>query len=197
MPNPDRITNKMAYQLKITLRGIRPPIWRRLQVSGDATLHDLHRIIQRAMGWGGGHLHEFQVSGSCFGDPSEEIGSDVRNEKRITLKQLISAEKEKFSYMYDFGDSWDHQIVVEKILPFDKTTEYPVCLAGKRACPPEDCGGPWGYQELLDVLKDPSHPEYEEMRDWFDEDFDPESFSVDHVNVVIRPAPSRKSPTRK
>ncbi len=197
MPNPDRITKQVVYQLKITLRGIRPPIWRRIQVSGESTLYDLHLILQRAMGWGGGHLHEFQVFGTCYGDPSEDLGPDVKNETKISLKRLLTEEKEKFFYLYDFGDSWEHQIVVEKILPLDKNTRYPVCLAGKRACPPEDCGGPWGYQELLDVIKDPSHPEHEEMVDWLDEDFDPEAFSAEHVTARIQPPPTRKSPTEK
>jgi hypothetical protein len=99
---------------------------------------------------------------------------------------LITNEKEKFHYLYDFGDSWEHEILVEKILPLEKGTHYPVCVTGKRACPPEDCGGPYGYEELLEILKDPSHPEYEDRIDWLpEEDFDPETFYVELVNVDL------------
>jgi hypothetical protein len=189
MAKTKSLSKQVAYQLKVTLVGVRPPIWRTIQVPGDATLHDLHYILVGVMGWGGGHLHEFRVFGDCFGDPSHYLGPDVLNEKKHTIKQLVSQVKEKFEYLYDFGDSWEHRIVVEKILPLDPETRYPVCLNGKRACPPEDCGGPWGYQELLDVLKDPSHPDYEEMLDWLDEDFDPEAFDVAYVNRGLQPHP--------
>ena len=179
-------TQQIVYQLKVTLAGIRPPIWRTIQVSGDMTLHDLHKTLVRVMGWHGGHLHEFRVFGDCFGDPSADLGPEVLNETKYTLERLISAEKEKFDYLYDFGDSWEHKIVVEKVLPLNPETKYPIVLKGKRACPPEDCGGPWGYHELLEALKDPSHPEHDEMVDWLDEDFDPEAFDIALVNRLIQ-----------
>lgn len=122
-------------------------------------------VLQTVMGWYGGHLHEFDVFGDSYGDP-EVMEGEVLDERSVTLGKLITAEKEKFHYLYDFGDSWDHEILVEKILPLEKGTHYPVCVTGKRACPPEDCGGAPGYEELLEILKDPSHPEHEDMFDW-------------------------------
>jgi hypothetical protein len=187
MPAKKKQGGNRVYQLKITLKGIRPPIWRRIQVAGDMNLHQLHRTIQSVMGWYGGHLHEFIFFGTSFGDRSVLTDMDILEERKFTLNKLISAEKEKFHYLYDFGDGWDHEVLVEKLLPIDERTKYPVCLKGKRACPPEDCGGPYGYQELLEVLKDPSHPEYGEMRGWLpDEDFDPERFEVEEADAHLR-----------
>lgn len=171
-----------VYQMKVTLKGIRPPIWRRLQVPGDITLERLHRILQEAMGWEGEHLHEFFVHGASYSDPSLLEDLDIMDEKKARLNKLLSQEKEKFVYMYDFGDSWEHEILLEKILPMDPKTTYPICLTGKRACPPEDCGGAWGYEEMLEILKNPEHPEYEDTRDWLDESFDSELCDLQHIN---------------
>jgi hypothetical protein len=172
---------KRVYQLKVTLRDIRPPIWRRIQVGSDTNLQKLHRILQTVMGWYGGHLHEFFVFGESFGDPKGMEG-EIMDERKVTLGRLITGEKEKFHYLYDFGDSWEHEILVEKILPLEKGTRYPVCLTGKRACPPEDCGGPPGYESLLEILKDPAHPEHDDMFDWLPGDFDSEKFDIAWVN---------------
>lgn len=172
---------KRVYQLKVTLRGIRPPIWRRILVTGDTNLQRLHWIIQTVMGWTSGHLHEFDVFGDPYGDPSDNE-ADVLDERRATLSKLIGSEKEKFYYLYDFGDSWEHEILVEKILPPAKGTRYPVCLKGRRACPPEDCGGAPGYADLLEILKDPSHPDHDDMVEWMAGDFDSEEFDIEEVN---------------
>jgi len=181
MPAKKKSGEKRVYQLKVTLRDIRPPIWRRIQVTSETDLDDLHRILQTVMGWYGGHLHEFDVFGDHYGDPLLSEG-DVLDEASVTLGQLITREKEKLHYLYDFGDSWEHEMLVEKILTLEKGKQYPVCLAGKRACPPEDCGGPAGYENLLEALKDPSHPEHEDMFDWLPRDFDSEKFDVESVN---------------
>jgi len=181
MPVKKKSGEKRVYQLKVTLLEIRPPIWRRIQISGDTNLQLFHRILQAVMGWDGGHLHEFDVFGDPYGDPAF-IQGEVADERKATLGQLITGEKEKFHYLYDFGDGWEHEILVEKILPLEKGTSYPVCLTGKRACPPEDCGGAPGYDNLLEILKDPSHPEREDMLDWLPGDFDPEKFDVETVN---------------
>lgn len=181
MPPKKKLSEKRVYQLKVTLRDIRPPIWRRIQVTSETDLDDLHWILQTVMGWYGGHLHEFDVFGTPYGDPLLSEG-DVMDEASVTLGQLITGEKEKFHYLYDFGDSWEHEILIEKILPFDKGTSYPVCVTGKRACPPEDCGGAPGYEELLEILSDPSHPEHEDRFDWLPGDFDSEKFDVESVN---------------
>jgi len=173
----------IIYQLKITLKEVKPPIWRRLQVKSDITLLALHKTIQKVMGWTDSHLHEFIVKGVSYGDSEDE---DALNERRHRLNKLLLEEKEKFFYVYDFGDNWEHVILLEKILPFDADARYPVCLTGKRSGPLEDCGGPWGYMELLDVLEDPNHPEYEERMEWTGEDFDPEMFDIDEINGRLR-----------
>ncbi len=174
-----------VYQLKITLKGSRPPIWRRVQVLSSTTLGELHRIIQIAMGWTDSHLHQFTIHGEEYGEPQPEFDFYVQDEAKVKLSKVVTGEKFKFTYDYDFGDSWDHQILVEKVLPPAADGHYPVCLTGKRACPPEDCGGVWGYEEMLEAIKDPTHPEYENYQEWLPEDFDPEFFDLAEVNEAL------------
>ena len=174
--------SQLIYQMKVSLIGIKPPIWRTIQVTGDTTLEILHDIIQISMGWFGEHLYEFKVHGIPYGDLTQLSEGDIIDEKTVNLAQLISHEKEMFRYLYDFGDGWEHDILVEKILPIEKGIHYPVCIDGKRACPPEDCGGPFGYEELLEILKDPSHPEHEEKFEWLPGDFDSEKFDIKYIN---------------
>lgn len=192
MPAGKKPNKKLVCQLKVTLRDIRPPIWRRIQVLSDITLHEFHWTLQAVMDWSNSHLHEFMISGNAYGDPEMDSEADVEDEKTVRLGQVISAEKEKFYYLYDFGDSWQHEILVEKILPVGKGVNYPVCVTGKRACPPEDCGGAPGYEELLEALGDPSHPEHEDLFDWLPGDFDSEKFDVEAVNRRLRPSGSRQ-----
>jgi hypothetical protein len=178
-------TTCVVYQIKVTLKGSKPPIWRRMQVVGETTLAQLHRILQRVMGWEGYHLYQFVVGGIEYGDPSvlEEMeGEDAR---RVTLATLVRGEQDKFLYEYDFGDSWDHELLIEKMLPPEAGKRYPVCLAGKRACPPEDCGGVWGYAGFLEAIHDPQHPEHEEMLEWVGGEFDPDGFDLDEVNTAL------------
>ncbi len=175
-----------VYQLKVTLKYLRPPIWRRLQVSNNVTLQKLRNILQDAMGWYGGHLHQFTIQGANYGEPDpqyEGMGMEMKNEKRFRLDQVVSAPKSKFIYEYDFGDSWMHEILVEKILPPEKGIRSPVCLAGARACPPEDCGGVGGYANLLEAINDPGHPEHEDLLEWVGGGFDPEAFDLVHINA--------------
>lgn len=148
------------YQIKVTLRGSKPPIWRRIQVPGDISLGKLHRILQIVMGWTDSHLHQFIVGRTYYGQPDPNYGSDLemRNESRVKLQQIAPGEKFKFIYEYDFGDSWEHELLIEKILPPETGVYYPRCLTGKRACPPEDCGGVWGYADFLDAIRDPNYP---------------------------------------
>jgi hypothetical protein len=170
------------YQLKVTLKDSKPPIWRRILVPADVNLAKLHQILQAAMGWLGGHLHQFIVGGVYYGEPHPDFGDEIENERRVKLSQAASEVKDRFIYEYDFGDSWEHQIVVEKILPAELGVRYPICIAGKRACPPEDCGGVWGYESLLEAISDPKNPEHEEMLEWVGEDFDPEAFDLEEIN---------------
>ena len=179
-------SNQTVYQLKITLKNIRPPIWRRVVVKSSTTLQQLHLIVQAAMGWDNYHMHSFSIAGIDYGQPQPEYDFNVREEKTVKLSQVVVGEKFKFSYTYDFGDSWEHEILVEKELPYSPETNYPVCITGKRACPPEDCGGSWGYAELLEIITNPSHPEYEERIEWVGESFEPNVFDIDEVNLMLR-----------
>jgi len=173
------------YQLRIDLREIKPPIWRRLLVPGDITLYKLHQIIQVAMPWDSYHLYEFSIGGERFGDPSEDDWEPPRSARRYRLNQMVRAGQ-KFAYVYDFGDSWEHEIKVEKVLPAEPGVRYPVCITGKRAGPPEDCGGPWGYLEMLAALADPKHAEHDSMLEWLGGEFAPEAFDLEETNANLR-----------
>ncbi len=176
------------YQLKVTIRGIRPPVWRRLQVSGAATFGDLHDILQRALGWEDYHLHHFAIGDAFYGVPDPEDADwdfGTEDERRARLQQILGHDLKKFVYEYDFGDGWEHMITVEKVLTREPGVAYPRCLVGRRAGPPEDSGGPWGYARLIEVTGDPKHPEYEEMREWLGENFDPERFGLEDVNLLL------------
>lgn len=172
------------HQLKITLRYIRPPVWRRVEVPKDITLAKLHRIIQVAMGWYDSHLHQFIVGKTYYGEPSLDEFSelDLKDERKVRLGQVLSKPKQKMVYEYDFGDGWEHDIVLEKVLPPDSNTRYPVCLEGARACPPEDCGGVPGYKNFLDAIRDPDHEEHDEFLEWIGGEFDPEDFDIALAN---------------
>jgi hypothetical protein len=173
------------YRLRIALRHIAPPIWRRIEVPGDTKLPRLHRILQMSMGWYDAHLHAFRFGHTSFGVPDPDFPGSMENERSVRLDDIV-AEGDKLIYEYDFGDGWEHEIKVEKVFAPESEVRYPRCLAGKRACPPEDCGGPYGYRHLLDVLRDAGHPEHAEMREWAREDFDPEEFDLDDVNEGLR-----------
>ncbi len=175
-----------VYQIKVTLAGIKPPIWRRIQVPSNITLYKLHRILQVVMGWYDGHLHEFTIDGDSYGEPDPDDWDDIISEKRVKLNEVISGPKDKLAYEYDFGDGWEHKLVVEKVLKPEPGVRYPICTAGARSCPPEDCGGPWGYDYLLEILGNPQHPRYEERNEWVGEYFDPEAFDLDEVNRELR-----------
>jgi hypothetical protein len=174
-------------QLKVVLADIRPPIWRRVLVPASYSLAKLHQVIQAAFGWEDCHLHRFRIHGEDYGPPDLDADEAFRSE-RVTLGKLGLQAKTKFSYEYDFGDSWEHGITVEAVLTADPSSA-PVCLAGKRACPPEDCGGPWGYQDLLATIADPGHPEHESMKEWLGNDgWDAEAFHLDQVNDLLSQA---------
>ncbi len=170
------------YQIKVSLRGAKPPIWRRLELRGDTSLAELHHIIQVAFGWDDSHLHVFETPYGTFGVADRELGH--RSEKPVTLEQVTPDAGDRVRYVYDFGDNWEHEIVVEKLLD-RQAVAYPRCTAGRRAAPPDDCGGIWGYTELVDILADPTHPEHEERLEWLGlasaGDFEPTRFDAAEV----------------
>lgn len=178
-----------VYQLKIALVGVRPQIWRRVQVPADIALDELHLVLQAAMGWTNSHLHSFAFGKQEYTMPYEQGDLEelrMEDERKMCMSALISNPKETFEYAYDFGDNWQHVITLEKILPAAQDTKYPLCIAGKRACPPEDCGGVWGYADLLRVLRNPAHPEYKDMKAWAGRKFDAEVFDVDRFSKDLR-----------
>lgn len=179
---------KKVYQFKITLQNIEPLIWRRIQVNSDISLENLHQVILISMGWQGGHLHEFKLGRKRYGRPDSDfdMSDDLTDEANVKLHEVLQKPKTKMEYLYDFGDGWEHLIVLEKILDVEKKLDQSLCIDGKRACPPEDCGGTYGYQHLLDILNDKNDPEYEDTIDWLGESFDSEKFDIDEINESLK-----------
>jgi len=173
---------RSIYQIKISLIGAKPPIWRTFLVPSDLRLEAFHNVIQIVMGWTDSHLHQFIANNVFYGIPDDEFGMEIENEAKFKLFHLLKKEKDTIKYEYDFGDSWEHKILLEKIFPFDTKTALPVCIKGKRACPPEDCGGIWGYEDLLETISNPKHPDHEDMLDWLGGEFDPEEFDLEEIN---------------
>ena len=174
------------YQIKVTLLGTRPPIWRRLLAPADSTLEDLHNVLQAAMGWQDCHMHDFRIGQKTFGkpDPAESFMGmpATASESAARLFRVLGKAGATAVYTYDFGDGWEHGITVEKVLAREPGRAYPACVDRKRHGPPEDCGGVHGFNSLLESIGDPEHEQYAEMIDWLGENFDPEAFSVDDVN---------------
>ena len=184
------MAKKEIYQLKVSLKNSKPKIWRRILVASDTELSDLHNILQITMGWTDSHLHQFIKDKKYYAEKmvEDDFWDDDNNidYKKLTVSSLLKREKDKMIYEYDFGDGWEHEILLEKIPPFDEAQSLPVCIGGKMSCPPEDCGGVWGYAEMLEILKDPEHPEYQNYLDWMGmEHLDPTEFSIDEVNEIF------------
>jgi len=177
---------RSVYQIKVTLRYARPPIWRRFLVASTVTLRELHVILQIVMGWDNSHLHDFTLGHDRYGELNEEFFDEMKDESRFRLDQLLKSEKSKLVYNYDYGDGWEHDVLLEKILPFRHDMMLPHCIKGKRACPPEDIGGIPGYVMFLEAIDDPSHPEYEDMIDWIGEGFDAEHLDIDEINTMLQ-----------
>jgi pRiA4b ORF-3-like protein len=176
-----------VLQLKLSLRGVsKPPVWRRLLVPADMRLSQLHDVIQTAMGWTDTHLHAFTTAYGDYGPPDSEL--DHRDERKARLKDFLAEPGDRMRYAYDFGDFWEHDIVLEKTLS-DPDCRLPACVAGKGACPPEDCGGVWGYADLRDTLANRGSEEHDAMLEWLGlnsaDDFDPAAFDVDETNEIL------------
>jgi hypothetical protein len=184
---PASVSTRCAYQLKITLKHCRPPVWRRIVVPADITLAVLHDAVQAAMGWENSHLHVFAKGRQQYGEPEPGaiFGAGPKDERKVRLNQVLTSEGDKLLYEYDFGDSWLHEIQLDEIHT-GAPPWPPVCLAGKGACPPEDCGGVPGYYHFLDAMADRKHPEHREMRDWYGGKFDPAAFDLDEINARLQ-----------
>ena len=182
------------YQLKVTLKHSAPPIWRRILIRSNLKLDRLHPILQIVMGWSNCHLHQYHVRAgfkqTTYGVPEpdyESFGCQMHDERRFTVSDLLTAPKRKIFYEYDFGDSWIHDLLLEKILPPDPEFKHPICLAGANACPPEDSGGIAGFQgHFLKALSDPQHEEHESMKEWIGGSWDPAHFDLAAVNNRLR-----------
>ena len=181
---------KWIYQLKITLIDSRPKIWRRLLVDEDVLLSDLHKIIQTVMGWTNSHLHQFIKDKTFYTVrmPDDDYWDEMDNSdyKRIRLNELLRFVKNSIVYEYDYGDSWEHEIMLEKFLKPDDSVKYPICTDGKMKCPPEDVGGVFGYKTMLKVLRNPNDKEYESYINWLGGTFDYTEFEINKINNQLK-----------
>jgi len=189
-------TTTRIFQLKIQLRRVRPPVWRRVLVPGEITLAELHDVIQAAMGWTDSHLHLFDVGDARYGVPDPDWGmDDVEDESRAKLFR-VAEEGGRLRYTYDFGDDWEHEVTIEKVSEPDPGTRYPTCIAGRRACPPEDVGGPSAYQDFLAAVSDAGHEDHQHWTEWIGGTFDPARFDVMAVNAALSAVAWTGSPVR-
>lgn len=172
------------YQLKVTLMRTKPPIYRRILINPEIKLPEFHQIIQAIMGWTNSHLHQFIINKEYYGQPHPDDWTEVVNYKNVKIKDVLVKLKDKIQYDYDFGDNWQHLIKLEKIIDSDE--EFNVkCIKGAICCPPEDCGGIWGYYELLEIIDDPKHPEHKSMLEWLGGGYDPEDFNTEEINAAF------------
>jgi hypothetical protein len=176
-----------VYRIKITLRGAKPPIWRRLEVPSGMTLQRLHRTIQDAFGWQDCHMWVFETDMGDYGVADQELGRRSAASKK--LMDVAGYVGDRIRYTYDFGDNWDHEILVEDVLAAEPGVKYPRAVAGRRAGPPEDCGGIWGYQDLCEILANPEHEEHQSRLEWLGldsaDEFDPAAFDLAAVNNAL------------
>lgn len=189
VPHPlaheDEVAPTIA-RIKVSLRHIRPSIWRRIEIRADAKLIELHRLLQVAMGWTDSHLHQFEQHGIYYGQSDPEFGLRRVSERRALVQDLLREPKDRLRYDYDFGDSWEHDVVLEAFTDAEPGVRYPRVVGGKRACPPEDVGGVPGYADFLEAIADPAHPEHAEWVEWVGARFDPEDFDVEAANGGLR-----------
>jgi hypothetical protein len=186
MPAIKLSNQESVFQLKLTLQHVQPAVWRRVLVPADIPLGALHFVLNEAMGWDCKHMHSFAIAERRFSDPSNDPDGDLgfENEHEAELGSLVSVGK-KLTYAYDAGDGWLHEVDVEQRLEADERLGYPLCIGGARACPPEDCGGPPGYADLLQALANKEHPKHGEMLTWVGGYFDPEGFDANRINGVL------------
>ena len=180
----------VRYQIKVVLRDSQPPIWRRILVRSDLTLRALHQILQISMGWTSSHMHQFAFKKKYYGYPDRDgednFGLKTFDDTKIRLNELMTDKGQCLTYEYDLGDSWEHILMVENILPLDEDKTKALCLAGARACPTEDVGGTGGYEEFLNAVLNPNHAEHTQMLRWVGGAFDPEAFDLNQVNRKLQ-----------
>ena len=183
---------RSAYQVKVTLAGSKPPIWRRLLVRDNTDLHRLHLIIQDAMGWQNSHLYQFEIDEIRYTEFFDGgfVADDESPASSTRLGDLSFKEGDSFLYNYDFGDDWYHECQIEEVVPFQRDAEYPRCLAGRRSCPPEDCGGIYGYDSMLSALRSRSHPDRKHWLEWIGPNWDAEAFDLQATDEFVRAAHS-------
>jgi hypothetical protein len=174
-----------VFGLRISLLDHRPEIWRRVLVPGSLRLDKLHMIFQEVMGWTNSHLHQFRINDALYGMHFDDWPEEELHEAEFKLADVARAD-DRFHYDYDFGDSWEHEVVVERADTIRLMLKFAVCLDGANACPPEDCGGTGGYADLLEVLANPAHNEHEHYRQWVGEGFNPEAFDLAATNAALQ-----------
>jgi len=185
MPAPRVTVKTKIFELEIVLAEVEPLTWRRVQVPGEVDLAVLHEVVQSAMGWTNSHLHEFEIAGRGYGIPDPDWDDqEIADEVKGKLFRLVK-QGDRFGYLYDFGDNWAHHLSVDKVIPAERGVRYPRCIAGQGACPPEDVGGPWGYEEFQAALSDPSHPEHDERLKWAGGPFDPHHFDLEEADRAL------------
>lgn len=180
---PTTRTRHEVYALRITLRDIQPPIWRRVVVRADTSLAELHEILQDVVGWQNYPLWGFMVGQTLYEAPDPEASGE--DATKTTLKNLSLGAGSTFDYLDDAGDDWVHEVAVEEVLPSNPKVAYPMCTGGARACQPEDCGGAHRYMEILEILKDPQRADFTEVADWIDDSFHPEAFDIRATNRIL------------
>ena len=191
-----RATPKTAHTLRVTLRGIEPEVWRRIVVHSEWKLDKVNFVLESAMGWFGDHLHSFVANRVTYVSAQSSIGGfqssrDERRETTAKLSDVLPTVGSKLRWDYDFGDGWEHDVLCENITRRDVSALYPAVIDGENACPPEDCGGPWGYGNFVGALADPNHPDHEQLSEWFGGPFDPAHFDLAaHDGAVRRKAGS-------
>jgi hypothetical protein len=178
------------YRLYVFLLDFAPPVWRRVELSSETSLAQLHKVLQAAMGWQDYHLHEFEIGSQRYGVPDTDydLPGEVVKDSTVKLSTALPRKGASLLYSYDFGDNWAHSVVLEDIVPIEPETKYPRVLDGARACPPEDAGGTSGYADLVEILAKPRHKEHRQMREWAGKDFDPEKFSAKTANLLLKQA---------
>ena len=175
----------LPYEIRVQLRDIEPPIWRILRIRPQTSLARFHKILQKAMGWTNSHLHLFEIDGKAYGEGDFDCDFDVRDYTGVTLEDVFVDGRTSFLYEYDLGDSWRHDITLLDTIE-GSLGEKVACVAGARACPPEDCGGVGGYYHLMEALANPENEDHEMLLEWVGNRYDPEAFDLERVNRALK-----------